>query len=239
MTAIEVTDVTVTYGDVRALDGLNLAVDSGSIYGLLGPNGAGKTTTMDVLTGQRVPDSGSATVLGVDPAANPIQVRNLIGILPESASPPSFLSGREYLEFVGSVRNLREIEDRIDSWADRLGFEEVLDVLGTDLSRGQQQKVMVAAAFLHEPDLVVIDEPLANLDPLVQERVRKFIRSYQDAGNTVLLSTHSIEVAADLCSTVGILYEGRLRQTVDPDALGSDESLLDIFSDSINATDNV
>lgn len=235
MAAIDVNDLVVRYGEVRALDGLDLSVDEGALYGLLGPNGAGKTTTMDVITGQRVPDAGSVSVLGIDPVEQPVGVRELIGIIPESAAPPSFLSGREYLEFVGAVRGLGEtrVDDRIDTWAERLGFSDVLDVLGTDLSRGQQQKVMVAAAFLHEPELVVIDEPLANLDPLVQARVREFLFEYQDRGNTVLLSTHSIEVAADLCTRVGIVHDGTLVAEVEPDALGPEETLLSVFTDTV------
>ncbi|AEN05784.1 ABC transporter ATP-binding protein [Halolamina sp.] len=231
MSSIRTEELRKRYGDVTALDGLSLTVELGELYGLLGPNGAGKTTTMELLTGQTVPDAGEAAVLGVDPAADPVGVRELVGILPEKESPPSFLTPREYLQFVGSIRGLPDttVDERTKEWADRLGFGAKLDTLSTDLSRGQQQKVMFAGAFLHEPDLVFIDEPLANLDPIVQERVKRFLVEYREAGNTVVISTHNVEVAAELCSTVGIVSAGQLVAEVVPSELGSDETLLDAF----------
>jgi ABC-2 type transport system ATP-binding protein len=231
MSSIRTEELRKRYGDVTALDGLSLTVELGELYGLLGPNGAGKTTTMELLTGQTVPDAGEAAVLGVDPAADPVGVRELVGILPEKESPPSFLTPREYLQFVGSIRGLPDttVDEWTKEWADRLGFGAKLDTLSTDLSRGQQQKVMFAGAFLHEPDLVFIDEPLANLDPIVQERVKRFLVEYREAGNTVVISTHNVEVAAELCSTVGIVSAGQLVAEVVPSELGSDEMLLDAF----------
>jgi ABC-2 type transport system ATP-binding protein len=229
--AIETQSLVKSFGSVRALDGLSLAVESGALYGLLGPNGAGKTTTMAILTGQLRPDEGTASVLGIDPVAEPIRVREQVGILPEKESPPSFLTPREYFEFVGMVRDVPDdaLGRRVEAWADRLAFGEKLDTLSTDLSRGQQQKVMIAGAFLHEPDAVFIDEPLANLDPIIQERVKAHLREYRDAGNTVLLSTHNVEVAASLCSNVGIVSGGELVAEIVPAELASDESLLDVF----------
>ena len=231
MTAIRTDDLRKQYGEVAALDGLDLTVDPGELYGLLGPNGAGKTTTMELLTGQTVPDSGEASVLDVDPATDPVGVRELVGILPEKESPPSFLTPREYLQFVGSVRGIDDaaVDERTAAWADRLGFAAKLDTLATDLSRGQQQKVMIAGAFLHEPALVFIDEPLANLDPIVQERVKRFLVEYRDAGNTVVISTHNVDVAAELCSRVGIVSAGTLVAEVVPGELDTDETLLDAF----------
>jgi ABC-2 type transport system ATP-binding protein len=231
MTAIRTDDLRKQYGEVAALDGLDLTVESGELYGLLGPNGAGKTTTMELLTGQTVPDSGEASVLDVDPATDPVGVRELVGILPEKESPPSFLTPREYLQFVGSVRDIDDaaVDERTATWADRLGFAAKLDTLATDLSRGQQQKVMIAGAFLHEPALVFIDEPLANLDPIVQERVKRFLVEYRDAGNTVVISTHNVDVAAELCSRVGIVSTGALVAEVVPAELDADETLLDAF----------
>jgi ABC-2 type transport system ATP-binding protein len=236
MAAIQIDGLRKHYGEMTALDGLSLTVAAGELYGLLGPNGAGKTTTMEVLTGQLVPDEGDATVLGIDPVENPIDVRERVGILPEQESPPSFLTPREYFEFVGTVRELpdNEVDDRIETWANRLGFAEKLDTLSTDLSRGQQQKVMIAGTFIHEPSLVFIDEPLANLDPIVQERVKRFLRAYQEAGNTVLISTHNVDVAAELCSRVGIVSAGQTVADVRPAELDDGERLLDVF---VNRTD--
>lgn len=235
MTAIRTEKLRKRYGDVTALDGLSLTVESGELYGLLGPNGAGKTTTMELLTGQSTPDDGEATVLGVDPAVEPVGVRELVGILPEKESPPSFLTPREYLQFVGTVRELPDetVDERTATWADRLGFAGKLDTLSTDLSRGQQQKTMIAGAFLHEPELVFIDEPLANLDPIVQERIKRFLEAYREAGNTVVVSTHNVEVAAELCTRVGIVSAGTLVAELVPSELGPDETLLDAFIEHV------
>jgi ABC-2 type transport system ATP-binding protein len=231
MPAVETTGLRKEYGDVVALDGLDLAVDRGELYGLLGPNGSGKTTTIEILTGQRTPTAGSAAVLGVDPVAEPVDVRRSIGILPEREDPPSFLTPREYLRFVGDVRDLDGVEARIDRWADRLEFRGVLDTLSTDLSEGERQRVMLAQVFVHEPDLAFIDEPLVNLDPLMQADVKRYLREYCAAGNTLFLSTHFVEVAEQLCTTVGILGGGELIAERDPGAL--EEGLLATFEDEI------
>ena len=237
MTAIQIESLHKTYGDVTAIDDFSITVDEGELFGLLGPNGAGKTTTMEVLTGQITPESGRVAVLGVDPVERPTAVRERVGVLPEKESPPSFMTPREYFDFVGAVRDVRddEVDDRIETWAERLGFAEKLDTLVTDLSRGQQQKVMITGAFFHEPPVVFIDEPLANLDPIVQERVKRFLLAYRDAGNTLVVTTHDVDVAAELCSRVGVLHDGDLVADVRPPDLPADETLLDVFLDRVDA----
>jgi ABC-2 type transport system ATP-binding protein len=231
MSAIETADLTKQYGDVLALDGLDLTVERGELYGLLGPNGSGKTTTIEILTGQRAPTSGSASVLGVDPVAEPVESRRDVGILPEREDPPSFLTPREYLQFVGDVRDIEGIERRIENWASRLEFRGVLDTLSTDLSEGERQRVMLAQVFIHDPDLVFIDEPLVNLDPLMQDTVKTQLREYCEAGNTLFLSTHFMEVAEELCTRIGIIADGELVADRDPRTL--DEDLLETFATEI------
>jgi ABC-2 type transport system ATP-binding protein len=233
MTAIETVGLTKRYGDLSALSDLTLSVPDGELFALLGPNGSGKTTTIEILTGQREPTAGTATVLGQDPVADPLAVRRSVGILPEREDPPSFLTPREYLQFVGAVRELGDVTDRIDEWADRFGFTEKLDTLATDLSEGERQRVMLAAAFVHEPDLVFIDEPLVNLDPLMQERLKGHFREYCERGNTVFLSTHFIEVAEDLCSSVAIVSDGRVVAERDPRELAQGRRLLDVFREEV------
>ncbi|MHB9286039.1 ABC transporter ATP-binding protein [Halobacteriales archaeon Cl-PHB] len=234
MVAVETQGLTKRYGDVTALDDLSLSVESGSLYGLLGPNGSGKTTTIEILTGQREPSTGTASVLGVDPVSDPIEVRRRIGILPEREDPPSFLSPREYLEFVGEVRDLDDVDGRIDRWADRLEFRGIVDTLAADLSEGERQRVMLAQTFLHDPDLVFIDEPLVNLDPLMQEVVKEHLADYCAEGNTLFLSTHFVAVAAELCSNVGIIADGRLVAEPDPADLDGDR-LLETFAAEVEA----
>ncbi|WP_276250955.1 ABC transporter ATP-binding protein [Haloarcula rara] len=228
MVAIETTDLTRRFGEVTALSELSLSVDDGALFGLLGPNGSGKTTTIELLTGQREPSSGTATVVGHDPVTKPMAVKRAIGILPEREDPPSFLSPREYLTFVGEVRDVPDVDDRIETWAERLEFAGVLDALSTGLSEGERQRVMLAAAFLHDPDLVFIDEPLVNLDPIMQEQVKAVLADYCERGNTLFLSTHYVDVAAELCTHVGIVESGELVAECDPSEMSEDE-LLEYF----------
>jgi ABC-2 type transport system ATP-binding protein len=232
--AIQTTDLAKRYGDVSALDGLSLSVGRGELYGFLGPNGAGKSTTINILTGQLRPDEGTASVLGIDPVANPVEARGAIGVLPENGRPPSFLTVREYFEFVATARDLEDIDARVREWADRLEFAHKLDTLGADLSQGERQKVMITAAFVHEPELVFIDEPLTNLDPIMQERAKRFFREYREDGNTIFLSTHFIGTAEEVCTKVGVVNRGRLLAETDPRTL-DEESLLDRFFAVVDA----
>lgn len=233
MTAIDTVDLRMEFGDVTALDDLHLTVEDGELFGLLGPNGSGKTTTIEILTGQRRPTGGSATVLGIDPVEHPLDVRSKIGILPEREDPPSFLTPREYLEFVAEIRGLEDVDGQIDRWAEKLSFEGKLDTLATNLSEGERQRVMLAQAFFHEPSLVFIDEPLVNLDPILQEEVKDHLQTYCRSGNTLFLSTHFVDVAEDLCTQVGILREGQLLGTTDPRTLEGGQSLLDYFLSTV------
>ncbi|MFW5983787.1 MAG: ABC transporter ATP-binding protein [Halobacteria archaeon] len=233
MKAVETDSLTKRYGDLTALDGLTLDVNQGELFGLLGPNGAGKSSTIEILTGQTKPTSGTARVMGVDPTENPVEARSRMGVLPEREDPPSFLTPREYFDFVGDIRGV-ELDGAIDEWAERLGFDDKLDSISMDLSRGQKQKVMFAQAFVHEPELVFIDEPLTNLDPVVQERVKEFVVEYNEAGNTVFLSTHDITVAEEICTRVGIIQDGKLvaeRNVAEVKEEGS--SLIDEFLDEV------
>jgi len=202
--------LTKRFGDVTAVRDLDLSVEEGSFYGFIGPNGAGKTTTINILTGQTQPTSGSATVMGTDPVLEPTAVRAAVGIIPEREDPPSFMTPREYFEFVADIRGIEDQTPQVKAWADRLGFREQLDTVNMDLSKGEKQKVMVTQAFLHAPELVFIDEPLTNLDPLVQERLKSFLQEYHDRGNTLFLSTHVMSLAEQLCTDIGVLYEGEL-----------------------------
>ncbi|MFT4946663.1 MAG: ABC-2 type transport system ATP-binding protein [Natronomonas sp.] len=231
MAAIEVEGLRKEYGDVMALDRLDLTVEDGELYGLLGPNGSGKTTTIEILTGQRTPTAGRARVLGIDPVADPLEVRRAIGILPEREDPPSFLTPREYLEFVADVRSLSNVGDRIEKWAETFDFRGILDTLSSDLSEGERQRVMLAQVFIHDPDLAFIDEPLVNLDPLMQADVKAELRRYCEAGNTLFLSTHFVEVAEQLCTEVGIIAGGKLRTQRAPETM--EDGLLSAYESEV------
>jgi len=208
--AITVKDLTKTFGDVTAVNNVSFTVNKGELFGLLGPNGSGKTTMIKMLTGQIKPTNGDITVLDTDVLKQPIQTREIVGIVPEQETPPSFLTAEEYLQFVCSIRNLDEVEQRIDTWLHRFDFVDQRNTLCKDLSRGTRQKLMVAQAFLHEPKLAFIDEPLINLDPLIQRTFKDFLLEYVSHGNTVFFSTHVLEIAEEICTEIAILDKGRL-----------------------------
>ena len=210
---LETRDLSKAYGDVCAVDHVSLTVNAGELFGLLGPNGSGKTTMIKVLTGQVRPTGGSATVLGLDVEKEGIRVLERVGIIPEQESPPSFLTAVEYLEFVGAVRRIPDLAAKAEWWFDFLEFGDKKDVLCKDLSRGTRQKLMFAQAFIHEPVFALIDEPLINFDPIMQDVVKEFLVQYVRRGRTIFLSTHILEVAEEICSTFAILHRGRLLHT--------------------------
>ncbi len=202
--------LTKMYGDLTAVDHVDLSVEKGALFGLLGPNGSGKSTMIKMLTGQIRPTAGTATVLGLDVQQDPIGVRERVGIIPEQETPPSFLTATEYLRFVGAIRKIPDINERAAWWFDFLDFKDKKDVLCKDLSRGTRQKLMFAQAFIHKPTLALIDEPLINFDPIMQRVVKDYLIEYVKAGNTVFLSTHILEVAEEICSGFAILHKGNL-----------------------------
>jgi len=207
---ISIRNLGKNYGDLKAVNNFSLSVKEGELFGLLGPNGSGKTTTVKMLTGQIKPTKGTVEVLGVNAVKNPIKVRELVGIIPEQENPPSFLTSEEYLYFVSRVRNLDCAQDRCNWWFEFLDFEDQKNVLCKDLSRGTRQKLMFAQAFLHEPRLAFIDEPLINLDPVIQKKVKDFLQGYVRKGGTIFFSTHVLEIAQQICTRIGIIDKGKL-----------------------------
>ncbi len=231
---IEVEALTKDYGSVAAVNRVSFSVAEGELFGLLGPNGSGKTTMIRMLTGQVRPTSGAARVMGLDVATNPIRVRELVGIIPEQETPPSFLTAEEYLRFVAHIRNLDRVDERCDRWFDLLEFGDKRDVLCKDLSRGTRQKLMFAQAFLHEPELALIDEPLINLDPIMQRTVKDFLQEYVRDGGTIFFSTHILEIAEEICDRIGIIHNGRLLHAGRiEDLVGSGRHLEPFFLDLV------
>jgi len=211
--ALEARNLTKTFGDTTAVNDVTLSVKERELFGLLGPNGSGKTTMIKMLTGQIRPTSGVATVLGLDAAKDPIGVRERVGIIPEQETPPSFLTAQEYLNFVGAIRKIPDTEQRTAWWFEFLEFSDKKNVLCKDLSRGTRQKLMFAQAFVHEPALALIDEPLINFDPIMQEVIKDYLVEYVKKGRTIFISTHILEIAEEICSEFAILHNGKLLHT--------------------------
>lgn len=207
---IAVEGLSKSYTDTRALTNLTFQVARGAFFGCIGPNGAGKSTLLKILTGQLEPTSGTAKVLGLAPGAQTLPLKRNIGIVPESESPPSFLTAVEYLEFVCRVRGLPDGDARIVKWLDFFDLNDKKDTLCKDMSKGMRQKIMLASAFIHRPPLLFLDEPFINLDPIYQRRVRDFLSDYVKAGGTVFMCSHILEIADKVCTQVLVMDRGEV-----------------------------
>ncbi len=229
MPVINIRNLSKSFGDVKVLDDVCLNVERGSFFGLFGPNGAGKTTLLRIITGQLAPDTGESWTLGV-PHTDPTGVKSKVGIVPEAETPPTFLTARETLELTCRIRDVDDL-GRVDQWLRFFEIEDKEDVLCRDLSKGQRQKVMLAAAFIHEPDVLLVDEPFINLDPIYQRKVREYLRGLVDGGRTVFMCTHILEIADRLCDRIAVINNGRIisHGTLDELRINEDENLEDIF----------
>lgn len=207
---IQVKGLSKSYGQTKAVDGVDFSIGKGELFGLLGPNGSGKTTMIKMLTGQIKPTSGTLKVHGINVLEDPLRVRELVGVIPEQETPPSFLTAEEYLHFVAKIRKMEHYEEVCDKWFEFFDFGDQKNSLCKDLSRGTRQKLMFAQAFLHEPELAIIDEPLINLDPVMQKKVKDFLKGYVNNGGTIFISTHILEIAKEICTSIGIIYRGKL-----------------------------
>ena len=205
--------LTKVYGDIVALEDLNLQVPRGHIFGYIGHNGAGKTTTIRILAGLLKATRGRATVAGVDITGSRGQIRPLVGYLPDSFGVYDRMRVWEYLDFFGSAF-------KIPRKARRTRVDHVLDVTDTDsfrdrfvdtLSRGMKQRVGVARTLLHDPQVLLLDEPASGLDPEARIHMRQLLRRLADSGKTLLVSSHILPELAAVCDSVGILHQGRLR----------------------------
>ena len=232
MPVIEAKEITKQYDDVTALKNVDLVIHEGEFFGLLGPNGAGKTTLLKILTGQIKMSSGKAKILGRNIEDNVIDVKKKIAIVPEQESPPSFLTPREVLEMVASIRQIQS--PNIDFWIEFFELEPMEGRVCRNLSRGQKQKVMLAAAFISETKLMFLDEPFINLDPIVQTKVREWLAQYVKEGGTVFLNTHLLENAQRLCDRAAIIHNGKIQSLIKMDELEDQKmNLEDLFHEIV------
>ncbi len=218
---------------VPAVDGLDLAVAAGELYALLGPNGAGKTTTLRMVAGLATPDSGSIRVFGIDALADPIATKRLVAWLPDEPLLYDKLSPEEYLAFVAGLWAVPPAvaAARADALIADLGLEAQRRVRCETLSRGQKQKVALAGALIHDPRLLILDEPLTGLDAAAARQVKDLLLARVAAGGTVILTTHILEVAERLATRIGIIRAGRLiaEGTLQELRAGGDASLETLF----------
>jgi ABC-2 type transport system ATP-binding protein len=228
---VRAVDMGKRYGEFVALHPLNVEVHSGEFFGVFGPNGAGKSTFIKLLTGQLQPSIGQIEVLGVDAKQSPQKLKANIGIVPESESPPSFLTPTEFLQFVARLRGLEDLDEQVEYWLDWFGLQEKRDTMCKDLSKGQRQKVMLASAFIHKPKLLFLDEPFANLDPIYQRKCREWLLDHVANGGTIFLCSHVLEMAERMCNRMAIINHGRVLAagTVSGLKESEDETLEDVF----------
>ena len=232
MTLISCNELSKKYDDVLALDKVNIDIEKGEFFGLLGPNGAGKTTLLKILTGQIKSSEGTAEILGMNIEDNVIDVKKKIAIVPEQESPPSFLTPREVLEMVASIRQIENPD--IEEWITFFELEAMEGRVCRNLSRGQKQKVMLAAAFISNTELMFLDEPFINLDPIVQTKVRDWLIQYVENGGTVFLNTHLLENAQRLCDRAAIIHNGKIQSMIKINELDSQNiSLEELFHEII------
>jgi ABC-2 type transport system ATP-binding protein len=199
-------------GKVQAVDDLTLTVGPGEIFGFLGPNGAGKTTTIKMLVGLLRPDSGRIVVEGFDVAVDGLKAKQVTTYVPDYPAIYERLTGLEYLNFIGDVYGVPKAErlERISKWLEILELAPVITNPIQSYSHGMKQKIVLTAALLPAPRVMVLDEPLVGLDPRAAHQLKEMFREHCDQGKTLFFSTHIMEVAEKLCDRIGIIHKGRL-----------------------------
>ncbi|ELZ21927.1 ABC transporter [Haloterrigena salina JCM 13891] len=207
MAIIKLSNVTKRYGSETALDGLDLTVQSGEIYGFLGPNGAGKSTTINLILDFIRPTTGEVRVFGLDARAETLEIRNRTGILPEGVETYDRLTGRKHVEFAIESKGA---DDDPDELLERVGIADAADRKAGGYSKGMAQRLMLATALVGEPDLLILDEPSTGLDPNAAREMREIIREENRRGATVFFSSHILGQVEAICDRVGILRDGHL-----------------------------
>ncbi len=212
---IETHHLTRKFGSLAAVSDLNLSVRAGELFGFLGPNGAGKTTTIRMLVGLLQPTSGTASVAGHDLKTQAREARRAIGYMPEETALYEKLSGQEFLRFIGGLYGLDDAVTAVRSrkLMNLLGLGEKSADLIQSYSHGMRQKITLCAALIHEPSVLLLDEPFSGLDPLSARLVKDTLHEFRGRGGAVLLSTHTLEIAERMCDRVGILNRGKLIAT--------------------------
>jgi len=218
---LKLINLSKTFGEFTAVDNLNLQINRGDLFGFLGPNGAGKTTTIKMITGLYNISKGSILVDDIDISGNPIISKNKIGYIPDQPFLYDKLTGKEFLYFSGGLYQIakKELKDKIDHLIDLLKIGDWLDKRTEDYSQGMRQRITIASAFLHDPELIIIDEPMVGLDPQSAVIVKQVLKQKAREGCTIFMSTHSLNVVEEICNRVGIINYGKLIYDVSIDEL--------------------
>jgi len=209
---IQLNHIMKTYGSHTALHGLDLSVPAGQIFGFIGPNGAGKTTTIKIIGGIMAPTAGTVHIAGIDMATDPVAAKQRIGFIPDRPYLYEKLTGMEFLQFTADVYGVSQdvFGDKAVSLLRMFALADWGEELIESYSHGMKQRLIMCAALLHDPEVLVVDEPMVGLDPVAIRMVKNLFRELAAKGITVFMSTHTLAVAEDICDRIGIIHRGRL-----------------------------
>lgn len=212
MAVLEVSNLRKYFGEVKAVDGLSFSIDEGEVYGLLGPNGAGKTTTIKSILGLLNMQDGRISVVGRDPSIAPDEVKEQIGYVSEEPLLYKSMTPKELFNFVASIRKLdsSKATERARQLLDSLDAVQYYNSAIVTLSRGNQQKLQIVAALMHDPPLLLLDEPLSGIDARTSKIIKDLLQLHKEKGGAVMLSTHIMEQASTLCDRIGIINKGKM-----------------------------
>jgi len=209
---ISVAELKKYFGDIKAVDGISFEVKKGEVFGLLGPNGAGKTTTIKLLLGLLEPNQGDISIMGLNPETEEVQIKSRVGYVSEEPLIFKSLTPKDLFNFIASIRSLdaEEASKRAQEYLESLGALDYYEQLVATLSHGNKQKIQIISSILHDPDLLIMDEPLAGLDAKSVKVVKEILEIHIENGGAVLFSTHIMEIAEDLCDRIAIMNKGKL-----------------------------
>ncbi|MEE8586807.1 MAG: ABC transporter ATP-binding protein [Acidobacteriota bacterium] len=238
--ALETQGLRRTFGDIAAVDGIDLLVPSGSFYGFLGPNGAGKSTTIKCLTGLLRPTAGSMRILGFDPVTHAVEVKKLVGVVPEDLALFDRLTGRETLFFIGQVHGLGKatVESRSQELLELMDLQGAAGDIVTDYSHGMRKKLALAVSLLPAPRMLFLDEPFEGIDAVASRQIKNLLSRFVQGGRTIFVTSHILEIVESLCDHIGVIHQGRLvaqgpRRELQDGAQG--KSLEQIFLELVGA----
>jgi ABC-2 type transport system ATP-binding protein len=218
---IELKGLTKRYGNLVAVDNLNLLIPKGEIFGFIGPNGAGKTTTINMIGGILAPTSGTVMICGINMESDPEKAKRKIGFIPERPYLYEKLTGMEFLKFIADLYGVGEDVFLIKSQEklEMFFLSDWSDDLIESYSHGMKQRLVMAAALVHDPEVIIVDEPMVGLDPLAIKMVKNLFRNLAKQGATIFISTHTLKVAEDICDRIGIIHKGALIASGTPEDL--------------------
>jgi len=212
---IHLTNLTKSFGDVLAVDQLTLSISKGEIFGFIGPNGAGKTTTLRMMGGVLAPTDGSVIIDGIPMSEKPEEAKRKIGYIPDRPFLYEKLTGMEFLKFTADLYGIEDslFRGKSEELLKQFSLWDWANELIESYSHGMKQRLIISAALLHEPNVIVVDEPMVGLDPAGIRMVKDLFRNLSESGTTIFMSTHTLAVAEDLCHRIGIIHKGRLIAT--------------------------